>query len=465
MLRRLLLGLLPLLAAFAVVLSVPIGGILADRATQQMYLDRLADADRFATLADRALGGGPSAWMADELSRYHEVYGIEAWLLRVDGQAVLSADGTQPPAWVRDDPNVDLAERGVRPDPPYAVTPGGPATMLVAVPVRSGSEAIGVIVTLSSTTRLRQEVMVRWVDLAGAAGAVTLILAAATVPFSRWLLRPVASLDEAAGRLAAGQLESRAGLKAGPPELRRLAASFDRMADVVTRTLQRQQQFVGDASHQLRTPLTTLRLAVDNLRATLPEGEPGRAARAELDDARSEVQAMTRLLDGLLALTRLGNEPGEPENVDEVLASAVPAWEHRCAAAGMQLHVSAADGLRTASPPGGVRHLLDELVDNAVRLSGGHRVEVSARAGTTPGGEPAVVLAVTDDGRGLNPGQRVQATRRFWRAPEQQNVTGSGLGLAIVAELTASVGGSLALQDATPGLRVEITVPVAPAGR
>jgi signal transduction histidine kinase len=454
------MGLLPLLAAFAVVLSLPIGGILADRATQQVYLDRLADADRFATLADRALGGGPSAWMADELIRYHDVYGIQAWLLRVDGETVLSADGSPPPDWVRHDQSVDLAERGVRPDPPRAVTPGGPARLLVAVPIRSGSEAIGVIVTLSPTGRLRHEVLVRWLELTAAACAVTLLLAAATVPFSRWLLRPVARLDEAAGGLAAGRLESRAGLKAGPPELRRLAASFDRMADVVTRTLQRQQQFVGDAGHQLRTPLTTLRLAVDNLRATLPETEAGRLARAELDDARSEVEAMSRLLDGLLALTRLGNEPAEIEQVDEVLAAAVPWWETRCAAAGMELRVSATEGLRTASPPGGVRHLLDELVDNAVRLSGGSRIEVSARHATTADGA-AVVLAVTDDGRGLDAAQRTQATRRFWRAPEQQNVAGNGLGLAIVAELAAAAGGSLALLDADPGLRIEITVPAA----
>jgi signal transduction histidine kinase len=459
-LRRLLSGLLLLLAAFAVVLSLPIGGILADRATQAFYLDRLADADRLATLADRALSGGPNAWMEDELRRYHDVYGIRAWLLRVDGQQVMSADGTPPPQQVTANDAVGLAERGVRPDPPLPVTPGGASDLLVAVPVRSGSEAIGVIVTLSSTDRLRHEVAVRWIELAAAAIAVTLALAAATLPFSRWLLRPVDRLDEAASRLAAGQLESRAGLHAGPPELRRLARSFDRMADVVTRTLQRQQQFVGDASHQLRTPLTSLRLSVENVRAALPGAAAGSPVRAELDEAVAEVEVMSRLLDGLLALTRLGNEPGEAEQVDEVLASTVPAWEHRCTAAGMLLHLDVEEGLRTASPPGGVRHLLDELVDNAVRLSGGTQVEVTGRRRET-GGRPTVVLAVRDDGRGLAPAQRAQAARRFWRAPEQQNVTGSGLGLAIVAELAASAGGSLTLHDADPGLRVELALPAA----
>jgi signal transduction histidine kinase len=201
---------------------------------------------------------------------------------------------------------------------------------------------------------------------------------------------------------------------------------------------------------------------VENLRAGLPAGlapEEAADAREELDEAVIEVEAMSRLLDGLLALTRLGQGSAEIEAVDEVLASAVPAWEGRCAAAGMQLRVDAAEGLRTASPPGGVRHLLDELVDNAVRLSGGTTVEVTAHPGVTGDGGAGVVLTVRDDGRGLDADQRARAMRRFWRAPEQQNVTGSGLGLAIVAELAASAGGHLTLHDAAPGLRADLTLP------
>lgn len=457
MLKRLLAGLVMLLLAFAAALTVPIARIVADRATQAVYADRLADADRFATLADRALRDGTTQGLDDELRQYHAVYGIRAWLLGVDGRMLLTADGTDPPDRVRSDPGVDLAERGVQPSPPTALNPTRSPELLVAVPIGIGSEAVGAIVTLSPVDALRSRILERWAWLVAVAAGITLVLVAATVPFSRWLLRPVERLDRAAGEIAAGHLTSRVGLAHGPPELRRLASSFDRMATVVERTLQRQQQFVGDASHQLRTPLTSLRLALENLGPLLPD-DPDDPARSEHTEALDEARAMGRVFEGLLTLTRLGADPAVVQDVEEVVADAALGWRARCAAARMELGTDIAPGLRVRAPAGGVRHLLDELVENACRLSGGRRVDVSAQPGPS---RATVVLAVSDDGRGLPEEQRAFATRRFWRAPEQQNAAGSGLGLAIVAEVVAAAGGTLELQDAVPGLAVLITLPAA----
>ena len=460
MLRRLLGGLMALLLAFAVALSLPLAGIIADRATQTVYLDRLADADRFATLADRALRDGRTAALAAELRQYYAVYGIRAWLIGVDGSTIEPAGGSGPPAEVLADSAVDLAERGRQPDPPPPVSPTGVGDLLVAVPIGTGAEAIGVIVTLSPLGTLRRQIALRWGVLVAIAASITLILLSAAVPFTRWLLQPVARLDLAAGEIAAGRLESRVGLGAGPPELRRLAQSFDRMAAVVERTLQRQQQFVGDASHQLRTPLTSLRLSLENLGALLPQ-QPDDPARAEYAEAVDEARAMGRLLDGLLALTRLGSEP-IVEDVGSVLAAGELGWRARCTASGLELELDAVQGVRAVAPPGGVRHLIDELVENACRLSGGTRLAVSARRRPAGRGHGQVLVTVQDDGRGLDDAQRRVATRRFWRAAEQQNTAGSGLGLAIVAELVSAVDGSFVLRDAGPGLEVTITLAEAP---
>jgi signal transduction histidine kinase len=470
-LRRLLAGLTAVLLGFAVLLTVPLARVVAEGATQTVYTDRLADADRFATLAGRALADGRTGDLADELRQYTAVYGIRVWLLGVDGTVLLSGDGTSrdgnvTPPQVRASSDVDLAERGVQPDPPGPVTPATSGDLLVAVPVGAGAEVIGVVVTLSPLDRLRGEVALRWALLGAIAVLVTSALLAGAVPFSRWLLRPVARLDAAAEEIAAGRLESRVGLGAGPPELRRLAASFDRMADVVERTLQRQQQFVGDASHQLRTPLTSLRLSLENLGALLP-AEPADPARAEHAEALEEVLAMGRMFEGLLAITRLGSEPARPEAVDDVISDARIGWQARCDAAGLILTVDAEPGLRVVSPPGGLRHLLDELVENACRLSGGTLVAVVARragpAGGRAGGAPGrVEVIVRDDGRGLDDEQRPAATRRFWRARDQQNTAGTGLGLAIVAELAAAAQGSVVLEDAAPGLAVTLSLRPAP---
>jgi signal transduction histidine kinase len=454
-LKRLLAGLVTLLLAFAAALTIPLSRIVADRATQVVYADRLADADRFATLADRALRDGRPRAFENELRQYYAVYGIRVWLLGVDGRQVFSADGSAPPARVLGSADVDLAERGVQPTPPAPLNPTRTAEMLVAVPVGTGSEAVGAIVTLSPVDTLRGRILVRWAWLGAVAVAITVVLVGATLPFSRWLLRPVERLDRAADEIAAGHLASRVNLAHGPPELRRLASSFDRMATVVERTLQRQQQFVGDASHQLRTPLTSLRLSLENLAPLLP-ADPADPARAELDEALDEARAMGRVFDGLLALTRLGADPVDAQDVAAVVAEAEVGWRARCAGAGLALATDVAPGARVRAPAGGVRHLLDELVDNACRLSGGTRVDVAVQP--SPDGR-CVVLTVTDDGRGLPEDQRALATRRFWRAPEQQNTAGSGLGLAIVAELVAAADGTFELRDADPGLAVVITLP------
>jgi signal transduction histidine kinase len=451
-LRRLLAGLVALLLTFAVGLTVPLARMVAAAATQTVYADRLADAEHYATLAGRALADDRTADLADELHQYAAVYGIRAWLLGVDASTLVSdaGDRTPAPSSVRTSPEVGLAIRGVQPSPPPPVTPGTKGDMIVAVPVGTGAEAIGALVTMSPLDPLRDEVARRWALLIAVAAGVTALLLTATVPFTRWLLRPVERLDVAADQIAAGRLESRVGLAAGPPELRRLARSFDRMAAVVERTLQRQQQFVGDASHQLRTPLTSLRLSLENLGALLP-ADPDDPARAEHREALEEVRAMGRMFEGLLAITRLGSEPAAAESVDEVLAGGRVGWQARCAAAGLTLAVEAEPGLVVLGPAGGLRHLLGELVENAGRLSGGTRVMVAAhqRAGL-------VEVVVRDNGQGLDDEQRAAATRRFWRAREQQNTAGSGLGLAIVAELAQAAGGSVELRDARPGLEVAI---------
>lgn len=452
MLRRLLSGLLPLLAVVTLLVAVPLAVVIADRTTQRVYQDRADDADAFAVQADRGLRDGHLEALAGALQRYREVYGIDVWVLGVDGAPVLPSRSAAVPASVRDDPAVLLARRGVRAGPPSPVLPWTGSGLLVARPVGPGGDVLGAVVTLSPTGRLRREVLTGWGLLGAGALGIALVLALAAVPFSRWLLRPVDRLDAAAAQLAAGDLGSRVRLAGGPPELRRLAVSFDRMAEAVQTAVHRQQQFVGDASHQLRNPVTSLKLTVENLGHHLTDPQ----ARTEHRAARRDLDDLGRLLDSLLALTRVGGAPAEPVELDEVIAAALDRWSQECRDAGLRLELDVDEHCRALAPAGGLGHLLDELVSNAVRLSGGTLVEVRARHdGRT------VTIEVRDDGRGLDRDGREQATHRFWRSPAQQNTPGSGLGLAIVAELVSSVGGRVELADAGPGLRVLVELPAA----
>jgi signal transduction histidine kinase len=442
MLRRLLLVLIPLLLLLAAALGVPLGNAVAERETQTTYLDRLADVSRFASLAETALTTNRKEALQDELTRYGQLYGIPVAVVAIGNTFVLSSpqrpDLTNPDVVA----GLNAAFSGYRPSPPDAVMPWETAPLVVVEPVGRDSEVVAAVVAVSPTDRLRADILSQW-GWRGLLGVLPLLaVVAAAWPISRWVLRPVRRLDEATAAIAGGLVDTHVDDVSGPPELRRLSTSFNTMVDVVNTAMRRQRDFVADASHQLRNPLASLRLAVDNLEPHLPGEEPAREAH---QIAVEEAQEMGNVLDALLAATRLD---AAAETVD--LALLVTAHRPKWQALGLAVSTDVPAGQRVPVSYGSV---LDELVANAVRLSGGAKVRVFFVDGE---------LHVADNGVGLSEQDRAQALNRFWRSPRHQNITGTGLGLSICADLVAAAGGTLRLDDADPGLDVVIT-PASPA--
>jgi signal transduction histidine kinase len=439
-LRRLLVLIVPLLVALVAALGVPLAFAVVQRESQETYLDRLGDASRFASLAENALASGRLTALREELVRYDRLYGISAALVGTDG-TVLESSRTPFPLT---DEHVEVGLRaafgGYRGETDQSVWPWEEVNLVVVEPVGRDSEVVAAVVTISPTDGLRSAILRQWGVLALIGLIPMLGVVAVAWPMSRWVLRPVRTLDEATAAVAGGRLDARADELGGPPELRRLAASFNAMVDVVGRALRRQRAFVADASHQLRNPLASLRLAVDNLAHHVTDDEGREAQRIAVDEA----EEMGRVLDALLAATRLDSaSAAEPVDLDGLLATHVPGW--RALAGDMRLEVDVPPGLRALEPPGGLGSVLDELVGNAIRLSGGTAVKIWA----TPANDH-VELHVTDDGTGLSDDERSAALSRFWRAPRHQNIPGTGLGLAICAELIESAGGHLTLHPADP---------------
>ncbi|ATE56636.1 MULTISPECIES: sensor histidine kinase [Actinosynnema] len=440
MFRRLLALIVPLLVGLVGALGVPLAFSVVQRESQATYLDRLGDASRFASLAENALASNRLTALREELVRYDQLYGIPAALIGTDGTALVES---RTP-FDRSDPAVraglHAAFSGYRGEGDPSVWPWERRDLVVVEPVGRDSEVVAAVVTISPTGRLRAEVARQW-GLLALLGLLPLLGAVAVAwPMSRWVLRPVRSLDEATAAVAGGELDARVDEVGGPPELRRLAASFNTMVDVVGRALRRQRAFVSDASHQLRNPLASLRLAVDDLEHHVRDDAGREAQRIAVEEA----EEMGRVLDALLAATRLDSaSSAEPVEVDPLLAAHAPGW--RALAGGVALRVEVPPGLRVLEPPGGLGSVLDELVGNAIRLSGA--TEIRIWAGTA--GED-VELHVTDNGTGLDDQERANALSRFWRSPRHQNIAGTGLGLAICAELITSAGGALTLTEATP---------------
>ena len=325
----------------------------------------------------------------------------------------------------------------------------GTDLIYAAVPI-AGSDGVkgAVRITYTSAT-LSSRIRRTWSQLALLCLLVLFLIMTVGWLLARSVTRPVRELERAANRVARGDLETRVPAQNGPPELQHLVDAFNRMASKISRLVGAQQQFVADASHQLRTPLTALRLRLENLDARV--AEPEHAAIAAII---ADVTRMSRLVDGLLVLARddAGRLAPEPLDVAAIVRARGDAWSAAVADRGVQLVVDARGAAWASVTPGAVEQIVDNLVDNALSVSkAGDTVSVRvASAGNR------VEIHVIDQGPGLGPDERARAFDRFWRAAAAP-AGGSGLGLSIVRRLAESSAGTARLDDA-PGTGVDAVV-------
>jgi signal transduction histidine kinase len=314
---------------------------------------------------------------------------------------------------------------------------------------------VGTVILARSTKSLNGDIVELWAIL----GTIALVamIGATLLAFglARWVSRPLGGLTSAAGRLADGDLESRAVVDSGPPELRRLATTFNTMAGRLEALVHGNRAVIADVSHQLRTPLAALRLRLDLLAA---DTDP--ATGHELAGALEELARLSRLVDGLLAVARAENVVPVPTAVDvaEVARERVVAWHPVADDRGIALEAVSASrsSVQAWMGEGHLEQVLDNLIANALdALSAGGHVTVTASA-TTAGAR----ITVADDGPGMGAEDRERAFLRFTTS----NPNGTGLGLPIVHRLVTSNGGTARLAE-TPGggLTVVLDFPGVPA--
>jgi signal transduction histidine kinase len=349
-------------------------------------------------------------------------------------------------------------EQGRQPEPRVITTE---SMTFVALPVlQNGIQGpvVGIVVLTRANTPLNRDIFDLWVIL-GTIG-VAALLGAAVLAFAlaRWVSRPLAGLDSAAGRLADGDLAIRAMVGSGPPELRRLATTFNTMAGRLEALVHGNRAVIADVSHQLRTPLAALRLRLDLLAADTVQSDPDTAH--ELAGALDELARLSRLVDGLLAVARAENVVPVPVAIDvaEAAEERVAAWHPVADDRGIVLEARSranGSGRLAGTPPlawigeGHLEQILDNLIANALEaLSPGNQITVTTAA-IASGAE----IIVSDDGPGMNAEDRERAFLRF----STSNPNGTGLGLAIVHRLVTSNGGTARLAE-TPGGGLTITL-------
>ncbi|MFC4145015.1 HAMP domain-containing sensor histidine kinase [Micromonospora mangrovi] len=451
--RRLVISYLLLMVLVLLALETPLAATLTSRETDRVRADRLADATRFASLAGPALRGGGPGPLAGELGAYDDLYGIGAAVVDRDGRTVVASTGWRPGRGTES--ALDTALAGQQFSGPDSVWPWVDGPLVVAVPINDGGEVLGAVVTATPADKVRRTVTAWWLLLA-VIGLIAVSACLSTAfALAGWVLRPVTELDAVTHEIAEGDRGARVRPRLGPPELRRLAASFNNMADVVSDVMDRQRAFVAHASHQLRNPLTALRLRVEELGPSLSDAD----GRAEHQLALEETDRLAKVLDALLTLARAEREENQRVTVDAVAvaASRVAAWEPLARRRAVTLRLVADDAPAYArTVPTAIDQALDALIDNAVKFSG-DTGEVTVTVRAADGG---TALAVRDTGPGMTASQLDQATERFWRAPEVQNVDGAGLGLTIVAVLVDASDGRLTMRSQEPrGLVAELWFP------
>jgi signal transduction histidine kinase len=450
--RRLVTTYLALLMLVLLALEIPLAVSVATAATRNMWTDRLIDASGFAANADSSLRSGETRALGDQLARYRSLYGISAAVVNRDGVVVVGGplrSDAQAGRMIR------RALAGERIRVNGTVWPWTRGPLVVTVPVTSRGEVVGAVLLLSPTSELRVRVLRAWGALAAGGLAALAAFIGVAMGMARWMLRPIAELDQVTHRIAAGAVEARVPTPGvGPPELRRLAESFNDMADTLAAAMERQRAFAAQASHQLRNPLTSLRIRAETLAEETPV--PGH---------RELVQEIIRfgdILEELLTLARLEQEtpPCIVVEVGAVCRDRVAAWREVAAQRGVVLRgVECEDGEVCAlAVPTAVDQALDALIDNATKFAG-RGATVTVRAEQR---EDMVEVRVVDDGPGLSAQDLELATERFWRAPGARNIDGCGLGLPIVATLAEVSGGRLDLVPAEPsGLDVRLRLPAA----
>ena len=425
-----------------VALGVPLGLNLSARINDEVRSQAQGEADLVAATAADLLT--PSRRRDLAVLARTAAAAVRGRVLIVDRTGLVLADSAVPPelgSSYAARPEIARALSGHRVQVQRASSTLGEQILATAVPIIRNRATAGAVRVTQSVSAVNAAV--RRVELGLALiGAIVLALGlAAGVVIAGQIARPLGRLERIARRVAGGDLSARAPIE-GSREQRSLGASFNEMTDRVQRLLDSQRAFVADASHQLRTPLTGLRLRVEEARAA----GVSPAAANELHAAAGEVDRLAQIVAELLVLSRAGERelPGERLNLDDVLERAIGRWAATAAAHSIALERGEHEGGDVWCAAADADRALDVLVENALFYTPpGSRVTLA----TAPG-----KIEVRDRGRGVSDEESEAIFERFHRGTAGRlGPPGSGLGLAIARELAREWGGEVTLRNREGG--------------
>jgi signal transduction histidine kinase len=349
-----------------------------------------------------------------------------------------------------------------------SIPPGNTAQVrrMSGLPVDNGERVVVATVPVVTTDQRLVVMVASPLDLADATNAkvirslgaifVTLLILGSFIVWfaAKRALRPVVAITDELSAITTNDLTRRVRVPPSDDEIARLATNLNLTLDRLDKSVSRQRRFVGDASHELRSPLASLR---NQLEASLLEHDDP-AWHHMVNEMQIDHNRLERLVADLLLLAR--HDEGkrgvrEPTDVGYLVRSEMA---RRPEAPRINRIVDAQNQLVDASSDALIR-ILRNLVDNAERHTSTYvRVKVYASGDDE---FPTVVISVENDGPEIAVRHHEQIFERFSRldAARSSDTGGSGLGLAIVAELVADLDGTITVESANPGARFVVTLP------
>ena len=356
MTRRLMATYLILAAVVLVALEIPLGVVYqrSERHDLQQRVER--DAVALAalvedTLQDSPSPGGPA--LTGVVDRYAASSGARVVVVGPRGRLLADSD---PALGLNRDfstrPEIASALRGTVATGTRSSETLGGDLLYVAVPVASGGVVLGAVRASVPTSRIDSQVRRYWLVLGGVALIVLAAVAVAGRWLALWVSRPLTHLRDATRRAGAGDLAVRADPSSGPPEVRELSSAFNDMVARLDLVVGTQEQFVADASHQLRSPLTALRLRIENL-----QHEVSPAVGDELESAIAEVDRLSRLVNGLLTLAHADRRAPQRtrQDVGRLVVERAEAWRFAAGERGVEIVSGAERGPVGVALAGGLR--------------------------------------------------------------------------------------------------------------
>jgi signal transduction histidine kinase len=400
--------------------------------------------------------------LARRLQRLHDDFEVDLTVRGRDGRVIVAAGPTLPPLTAAQ--TTALLEG-------RTITAGRPEWFAASAVRDPGSAAVVATLQASAPRHFRRPGV--WRPLLSVA-LVLLIVTAATRPLARRISRPLERLTEAARRLGGGDLAARVPANGGArrwwrrrarhaDELTELSRAFNEMAERLERLVRGQKELLANVSHELRSPLARIRVAL----ALLPRTGD---AEARLGDVELDLAELDRLIDDVLAAARL-EATGVPARLERVevgalLAEVAERARRDPVTASSTVRVADARSPSLMADPGLLRRALWNLVENAAKY-GAPPITLGAASDGTH-----LALSVTDEGEGIPADERARVLDPFYRLDPARTPAsagarpGVGLGLTLARRIAEVHGGTIAIGPASVvegrehGCRVTITLPL-----